>query len=316
MADLALRVVQVIAQTPEVRAIVLENTSGTLPAFEPGAHVCVQVPGNEMRHYSLVDLRDYRDSGRWVLGVRLEEESRGGSRFMHGLAEGDEIVVSQPKNDFPLVACDAPIVLFAGGIGITPILSMAARLADQGRPFTLHYCGRSRGKLAFVPDLERICGERLVVHFDDEPDRALDIKSVLARHEAQEHVYVCGPAGMIEAVKAAAAARGFAKDHIHFELFSPAKAAGVDESFDIELRASGQTLTVPPGKSIIDVMLEAGLDPLFDCRRGDCGICQTAVIEGIPDHRDVILSEGEKASNKLMQICVSRAKSKKLVLDL
>jgi vanillate O-demethylase ferredoxin subunit len=121
---------------------------------------------------------------------------------------------------------------------------------------------------------------------------------------------------MIEAVKAAAAARGFAKDHIHFELFAPAKPAGGDESFDIELRASGKTLTVPPGKSIIDVLLEAGLDPLFDCRRGDCGICQTTVIEGIPDHRDVILSDSEKASNTVMQICVSRAKSKKLVLDL
>jgi vanillate O-demethylase ferredoxin subunit len=169
--------------------------------------------------------------------------------------------------------------------------------------------------LAFLPQLQAICRDSLSIHYDDDVSR-LDIAAALGNAPAGCHVYVCGPAGMIDAVKAAALARDIPAGRIHYELFKAEQPSSPDKSFEVELKSSGQVVTVAAGQSIIQALEAAGLEILYDCQRGDCGICQCGVISGIPDHRDVILSDDEKASNKVMQICVSRAKSERLVLDL
>ena len=192
---------------------------------------------------------------------------------------------------------------------------MAAELNARGHQYRLHYSGRARGLLAFLPQLQEICPKGLSIHYDGDDSR-LDIAAALGDVPAGCHIYVCGPAGMIDAVKATALAKGIPPEHVHYELFKAEQPSSPDRPFEVELKSSGQVVTVAAGQSIIQALEAAGLDVLYDCKRGDCGICQCGVISGIPDHRDVILSDDERASNKVMQICVSRAKSERLVLDL
>ena len=235
---------------------------------------------------------------------------------MHGLEEGATVRVEMPKNDFPLADETAPSILIAGGIGITPMISMATALKRAGRDYCLHYAVRNRAAAAFADTLEAAHGDLLRMHLDDAAGRPMDLRGVLADADGAAHLYVCGPKPMIEAAKAAAESAGISPDRVHFELFdAPADQAG-DTAFEVELASSGAVYTVPPGQSIIDVLEAAGEDLIYDCQRGDCGICQTDVLEGVPDHRDVVLSEDERAGNKVMQICVSRAKSARLKLDL
>ena len=207
-------------------------------------------------------------------------------------------------------------MLLAGGVGITPIASHAAALTAQQRPFALHYSSRSRDHLAMVDELKALCGSALHLHADDEADTRLDLGTVLDGCQPTQHLYVCGPKGMINAAIAAARARGWADDHVHVELFVEAAAQQGDAPIEVELRASGMTLQVPANQTILEAMEAAGCDPMFDCRRGECGVCQAVVIEGTPDHRDYFLSDSERASGKLIQTCISRAKTARLVLDL
>lgn len=298
---LSLTVREVRAETPRVRRIVL---AGPCPEVEAGAHVRVALPDGTSRAYSLVDLPGR--GGDWVLGVLLEEASTGGSAYMHGLTAGETLRVTPPVNQFAL-APGGPVLLIAGGIGITPILSMAAACGRAGRAFQLHYYGRAEGELAFLPELYEICGDRLRLHYDT--DAAPDFAALMMGQPAGREVYVCGPKGMIEAVKAAATGP------VHSELFVNEPTVA-DTAFEVEVRSTGQVVTVPPGISIIEALEAEGLDLIYDCQRGDCGICQTDVLDGMPDHRDVVLSDAEKAANNVMQICVSRALSPRLVLDL
>ncbi|WP_342722749.1 PDR/VanB family oxidoreductase [Bradyrhizobium sp. B097] len=311
---LKLKVQSIVAQTPVIRSVVFGVEGGAVPAWQAGAHIRVLLPGGEDRPYSLMALPDLPE-GAVALGVLREETSTGGSQFMHALQVGDVVSATAPVNNFSLHEGAAPALLFAGGIGVTPILSMAAVLKAQGTWFRLHYAGRTPGLLAFLPQLQAICSEGLAVHYDSDVSR-LDIAAALGDAPADAHVYVCGPAGMIDAVKATALARGIPADRIHFELFKAEPASSPNQPFEVELKSTGQVITVATDQSIIGALEAAGLDVLYDCRRGDCGICQCGVIAGVPDHRDVILSDDEKASNKVMQICVSRAKSDRLVLDL
>lgn len=311
---LKLRVQSVIAETPVIRGLVLAPEDGVLPGWEAGAHIRICLPGGGDRPYSLMALPDLPE-GCWALGILREQQSRGGSSFMHGLKIGDIVRASAPINNFGLHAGNAPSVLLAGGIGITPILSMAAALRARGTPYRLHYAGRAPESLAFLPQLRAICPNALSVHHDCDESR-LDIAAALDRAPGDAHVYVCGPAGMIEAVRKAAVDKRFPADRIHHELFKAEPSIAANRAFEVELRSTGQVIAVAADQTIIDALEQAGVDVLCDCRRGDCGICQCGVISGTPDHRDVILSEEEKASNKVMQICVSRAKSERLVLDL
>ncbi|WP_157019074.1 PDR/VanB family oxidoreductase [Mesorhizobium xinjiangense] len=321
MSELRLKVIGTHAPCAQIRALTLAAEDGDpLPGYSAGAHIRVKLPDASDRHYSLINWIAEPGAtsapATYRLGVRLEEDSKGGSRHMHSLREGDIVTVAPPKNDFALHDSPAPALLIAGGIGVTPIISMAAELKAKGRPFAFHYCGRSRGLMAFTDELEELCEEALTVHSDDEPDTCVDLKALVGGASADSHIYVCGPRGMIEAVREIAHARGFAKDHVHFELFDTPEATTGDQSFEVEISSTGQVFTVPPDKSIIEVLEAEGVDLVYDCQRGDCGICQTAVLEGVPDHRDVILTDEERAANDVMQICVSRAKSARLVLDL
>ncbi|MBS0247047.1 MAG: oxidoreductase [Proteobacteria bacterium] len=302
------------AETQAVRSIVLAPEGGSAPAWEAGAHVRVALPGGGSRPYSLMALPGLPE-GHYALGVLREEASTGGSRFMHSLKAGDVVGLSPPANNFKLHDDGLPAVLFAGGIGVTPILSMAVELERRGMPYRLHYAGRMEASLAFVAQLRAICADRLSLHYDNDASR-LDIAAALNAAPRDAHVYVCGPKGMIEAVKAEAIRRGFGADRLHYELFTAEPSTDANRAFEVELRSSGQVIEVAPDQTIIQALEQAGIEVLYDCQRGDCGICQCAVIEGIPDHRDVILSDDEKASNKVMQICVSRAKSARIVLDL
>ncbi|WP_208539280.1 PDR/VanB family oxidoreductase [Algihabitans albus] len=318
MSHFDLVVESVRRDTPLIRSFVLSAADGEpLPEIDPGAHLRVVLPDGRDRPYSLVALPELEAAGKWALGVRLEDPGQGGSRYMHALAQGDRIRTSAPINNFPLSIGPASPVLIAGGIGVTPLVSMAAKLARHGKSFALHYAARSRDHFAFLEELRTICGDRLSLHPDDDPDLALDISALIASLQSETPIYVCGPAPMIDRVKAEAAARGRDPEKLRYELFTaPVADPQGDAAFQVELKSTGQVFDVPPGKSIIDVLESGGVDLLYDCQRGDCGVCQTVVLEGLPDHRDAVLSDAERASNKLMQICVSRAKSPKLVLDL
>ncbi|NYT37308.1 oxidoreductase [Allopusillimonas soli] len=327
MSNLILTVVDTRMETPLIRAITLRAADGaTLPAFTAGAHLRVAVPGQKLpRCYSLVCLDDDAASFdapvQYRLGVRLEDPGSGGSRHMHALKVGDTLEVDGPHNDFPLE--NAPdgelggeVVLVAGGIGITPITAMAAALRRAGRPFQLHYYGRSRDQMAFLEPLAARHGQVLHVHPDDEADCSLALGALLDAMEADQPVYVCGPRAMIDALREAAGARQWLRERVRFELFTAPEAQAGDTGFEVELRQSGMALHVPADKTILEVLEEAGCDPLCDCRRGECGVCQATVLEGTPDHRDCYLSDEERAAGDVMQICVSRSRSPRLVLDL
>ena len=311
---LKLKVRSYVAETPFIRSLVLGVEDGVLPQWQAGAHLRIALPNGGDRPYSLMALPGLHEDAL-ALGVLREEASAGGSQFMHALKVGDVVKASAPVNNFRLHEGTAPALLFAGGIGITPVLSMAVELAARRIQYRLHYAGRTQGLLAFLPQLQEICAGALSVHYDNDESR-LDIAAALGDATAGTHAYVCGPSGMIDAVKTSALAAGVSADRIHYELFKSEQPSSPDRPFEVEIRSTGQIVAVVAGQSIIQALEAAGLDVLYDCQRGECGICQCGVIEGVPDHRDVILSDDEKASNKVMQICVSRAKSERLVLDL
>jgi vanillate O-demethylase ferredoxin subunit len=287
-----------------------------LPAYRAGAHIKVTVADGTSRAYSLVDFAPIPDAPQcYTITVQREDDGQGGSRYMHGLSVGDRITFAPPKNDFERVQ-GANAVFLAGGIGVTPMISLATALAEAGQLFVFHYAGRTRAVMAYVDQLQAQHADKLHLHFDDTPDTMLDLNAVIGAVDAQTHLYVCGPRGMIDAVRAKAEAAGIDTARIHFELFENAAPQEGDAAFEVELASTGDVYTVAPGQSIIDVLEAAGVDVMYDCQRGDCGICQCDVISGEPDHRDVVLSEDERASGKVMQICVSRAKSPRLVLDI
>lgn len=314
MPSIAAEVIAVSSETLGIKRFILEPRDQSLCTWEAGAHLRVTVSDGSTRAYSLLRLPGLSVE-QIALGVLLEAKSTGGSKFMHALNPGDMVKVSEPTNQFPLGDHAEHAVLIAGGIGVTPILSMAADLAAADRSFEMHYAGRTEGALSFVPELKAICGDALHIHYDDQPC-AMNIKTILENAHTGSHIYFCGPSGMIDAVKRTSKELGWSDERIHFELFATDADESENTAFEVEVSATGQIIHVPADKSIIEALEEAGLDPLYDCQRGDCGICQCDVIEGIPDHRDVILSDAEKASNTVMQICVSRSKSPKLVLDL
>jgi ferredoxin-NADP reductase len=318
---LHLIVTETAAATQDVRALRLARPDGgKLPPWDAGAHIDIALPGGDMRSYSLVNASRERaatlEPQCYRIGVRLEETSRGGSQFIHGLRIGDGVNVSLPSNNFALQPSEQEIVLVAGGIGVTPILSMAAELAATGRRFRLIYAGRCRAQLPFLNEVEAMSGGHIEIHCDDERCCVFDMRTLMKRLVNDEPLYVCGPTPMIDAAIAQSQDLRWAPGRLRFEIFTRNGPHSNDTAFEVVLNGSGRTFVVPPNKTILDVLLEAGEDPLFDCKRGDCGICQVSVIEGIPDHRDYVLTPSERASNKLMQICISRAKTPRLVLDL
>jgi ferredoxin-NADP reductase len=320
MDHLDLIVTEAHAETPLIRAFKLARPNGEpLPSWEAGAHIKIKLPAGGDRSYSLINASaDPAATTRphaYRLGVRLESPSQGGSVFMHGLKVGDRITVSPPANNFPLEPTPKPVTLLAGGIGVTPVISMAAALTAGGHAFRFIYAGRARDQLAFLAEIEALAAEHLTIHADD-TSGLFDIKGLMASLGAGEPLYLCGPKPMIDTALAFAKESGWAPGRLHFEIFAAVVPEAGDSAFEVVLNNSGKSYAVPAGKTILQVLIEAGEDPLYDCQRGDCGICQVGVIEGEPDHRDYILSDAEKAAGKVMQICISRSKSPRLVLDL
>ena len=323
---LSLRVAHAAPLNPLVRLLRLRaDDDAALPGFEAGAHVRVRValPGgtDDWRHYSLVNLLPEPHATaaprEYTIAVRRDDDGRGGSRFMHEqVREGDLLAIERPRNEFPLRRLDGCAVLVAGGIGITPLASMAAQRVAERAAVRLHYAGRSRALMAFLPELQALLGDALRVHADDEAGGALNVDAVLDGCGARDQLYVCGPKPLLDQVLARTQARGWTHERVHFELFTTPEAQAGDQSFEVVLAQSGRSLTVPAGQTILDALIEHGCDPMFDCKRGECGVCSTAVIEGDIDHRDYFLSDAEKASGKVMQICISRARGPRLVLDL
>jgi ferredoxin-NADP reductase len=322
---LTLRVTAIDAPTALIKSFTLEAADGArLPGYEPGAHLQVEIPSSaggvpQWRSYSLINLDPSVDPRAGVeayrLGVRREDKGRGGSRHMHALEVGDTLNVRAPASHFPL-AEPPRVLLIAGGIGVTPIASMAAELAAQQRDFELHFSGRTRDALPFVEELRALAGERLMLHTDDDPATRLEIDALLDHAQVNQPIYVCGPAGMIDAVLASARKRGWHACDLHYELFAEAAPQEGDTAFEVELKSSGKRLTVPADKSLLDSLLENGTDVMYDCRAGYCGLCSTRVCSGEIDHRDTYLSDADKTGGKVMQVCVSRCKSGHLVLDL
>ena len=323
---LSLKVAEARLLNPLIRQLRLVAPDGAvLPGYTAGAHLRVQVTladgKADWRHYSLIDFSTAPGATEapreYVIAVRLEDDGRGGSRCMHERVQvGDTLAIEAPKNEFPLRALDGRAVLIAGGIGITPITSMAAQRKAERRPVRLHYAGRSRSLMAFVPELQALLGGDLVLHADDEAGAPLDVDAVLDACTPDDQIYVCGPKVMLDTVLAKTQARGWTHERVHFELFTTPVVEAGDRPVEVVLAQSGRTVTVPANQTILDCLIEHGCDPLFDCKRGECGVCSTAVIEGEPEHRDYFLSDAEKKSGKVMQICVSRARSARLVLDL
>lgn len=313
--------VRVSRRHPEAQDILgfeLRSLDGaSLPPFSAGSHIDVHLPNGLVRQYSLCN--DPRERDRYQIGVLLDPASRGGSRCLHeAVEEGAQLRISEPRNLFPLAHEAGRSLLFAGGIGITPILCMAERLAQSGAEFELHYCCRSAERAAFLERLSRSSfAERVQLHFDDGPaDQRLDAARLLAAPADDTHLYVCGPGGFMAHVLDSARQAGWDEVRLHREYFAaapePQAAAG---SFEVQLASSGQCFQIPPERSVAEVLLEAGVDIPLSCEQGICGTCVTRVLAGEPEHRDLFMTDAEHARNDQFTPCCSRSKSPRLVLD-
>ncbi len=289
-----------------------------LPGYMPGAHIDLHLPNGLIRQFSLVVPGP--DPQSYLVGVKRDENSRGGSRYIvEQMKVGDAIKISAPRNTFPLVTDAEHVVLFAGGIGITPIWCMVQELAALGRSFKLYYACRSRADMAFVEELEKFDAALRHLHFDDAAGGVLDMAAAVAETPASAHLYCCGPNPMLKAFEAATAGRP--RNLIHVEYFTPkeeAAAAGEAKlgGFWVELARSGEEYFIPEGKKILEVLYEAGVDVDYSCELGICGACETKVISGIPEHHDSVLSEEEQATNEKVMICCAGCKTERLVLDM
>jgi ferredoxin-NADP reductase len=305
-------------ETDAIKSLVLTAPDGgTLPDFESGAHIDVMTSNGMRRSYSLAG--DQTDTSQYLLGVLREPESRGGSTWIHdNVKAGDSLQITKPLNNFPLDMSAAKHILIAGGIGITPILSMARALSAAGADYDLHYCTRSPEETAFRDDVEAAAGTRLTYHHDGgDPPQGIRLDEVLGGEQpAGTHVYVCGPRGLIDAVRETAA--DWPEGCVHFELFAAAPAQDwQNEPFDIYLSRRRMDVTVTADQTILEAIRATGEFVESSCEQGLCSTCQVRVISGEVEHRDQILTDEEMAKGDTMMMCVSRGKpGEKLVLDI
>jgi len=301
----------------DIAAFTLEPVGAvSLPPYEAGAHIDVKLPNGLIRQYSLCG--EWGLSGRYEIGVLREAEGRGGSRYLHDdVRPGDEIEISPPRNLFPM-AKQGRALLFAGGIGVTPILAMAEYLSRTGGDFALHYCTRSIARAAFRGRMQASSfANRVTCHFDDRPETAMDTAALLAVPEAETHLYVCGPDGFMDHLLDTARKAGWPETNIHFERFTASVVEpGEGEAFEIEVEATGQVVPVAVGQSALEALISAGFDIPVSCEQGICGTCLTEVVEGIPDHRDMYLTAAEHEANDCFTPCCSRALTPRLKLRL
>lgn len=326
-AQFAVTVVARQEPCADVAVLELEAVAGELPRWEPGAHIDVlvgsagassgAVAGEPVRQYSLCG--DQADTRRWRIGVLRETDGRGGSAWLSDEVRfGSVLRVAGPRSHFSFDAAAAaaagePVLFIAGGIGVTPILPMAAAAASAGVDYALHYAGHE-GRMAFVDELRERHGERLTLHLSEAGER-LELRALLGSAAPSTRVVCCGPLRLIDEAEALAAEFGldFAAERFVAEAQPEPLRSG---PFEVELASSGLTLEVPEGRSILEVVEEAGVFALSSCHEGTCGSCETPVLAGEVDHRDSILTPAERARNDVMYICVSRAACPKLTLEL
>lgn len=289
---------------------------GTLPAFEAGAHVRVQVPGGPERCYSLCN--DPAETHRYQIAVHRDPQSRGGSHGMHArVAVGDRLVVSTPANHFPLDEAAPHTLLIAGGIGITPLLAMAWRLHAIGASWSLHHAARSAAHCAFLDALRHSpFKQRVQLHLDDgSHEGLLDVPALIAASKPGTHIYVCGPAGLIDHVLTAGREAGWPAARLHHERFTSAPLEpGINRAFRLVLARSGLSLNVPADRSAASVVQAAGIALPTSCEQGMCGTCLTDVLDGEVDHRDECLDDADRT--RCFTPCCSRALSDTLTVDL
>ncbi|MET0289095.1 MAG: PDR/VanB family oxidoreductase [Pseudoxanthomonas sp.] len=304
-------------QTDHIVVLELRSPDGApLPAFDAGAHVDVHLAAGLVRQYSLCG--DPADASRYRLGVLLDPATRGGSQAVHrDLQLGSTLQVGVPRNLFPLAAGASHSVLVGGGIGITPMIAMAHALHRAGASFELHYCSRAPEQAAFLDELrEAPFGGHVWIYHDERGDgRRFAPSTQLPAPAPDVHVYVCGPAGFMDWVIEGARVAGHAEVCIHREYFSVEVDTG-GAGFEVELAQSGRVVQVAEGQSITAALAAIGVKVQVSCEEGVCGTCLTTVLAGVPDHRDVFLTDEEKADNDQILLCCSRACSPRLVLDL
>lgn len=293
------------AAADEIAEIVL---SGERPLFsQPGAHIDVRINPDTVRSYSVVEAAP---DGSWIkIGVRLSPTSRGGSRFMHSLEPGDELEVSSPLQNFPLRVGAPRYLLVAGGVGITAIHAMAKVLRRLGADYHLVFVGRSRSAMAFLDDLVAEHGPRCTVSVDDEGD-VLNIDDLLSRVDGSTELYMCGPIRLMDAIRRGWIQRKLPLPNLRYETFG--NSGWFDpEEFQLRVRGSSETAVVSPNESILEALERIGVEAMYDCRKGECGLCVVKAVEvqGQIDHRDVFFNEEEKCEDTKLCVCVSRVAS-------
>ncbi len=314
-ASLRVRVARKWQIADDVAGFELVSIADQLPTFQPGAHVDVHLPNGLVRQYSLTNGPGELD--HYTIGVKLEPNGEGGSAALHNdVREGDVLAISEPRNNFPLRRDALRTVLVAGGIGITPLLSMARALHHQGLTFELHVFARSQAHLAFGDILSGL-GDAVTRHIGLSPQQTgAALEALLADPGPHEHVYICGPGPMLDAARSAAVDAGRPDETVHFEYFSNPTEIDDSVTFSIDLARSALTLDVSAGRTIMEVLRSNGVEVASSCETGACGTCRVAVLDGEPLHNDVYLNNSEKQRGDQMMVCVSRARSDRLVLDI
>jgi phthalate 4,5-dioxygenase reductase subunit len=285
-----------------------------LPPFTAGAHIQMRVPNGLIRKYSLCNNPAERD--RYVIAVKRELDGRGGSiSLIDDAREGESCLVSAPVNDFVLAPNAQHFVFIAGGIGITPILSMIRHIRTiGGKQFKLHYCTRSPEATAYLEELRspELKGSVTIHHDGGDPNRALDLWPVVEERKNRAHLYCCGPSALMQAVRDMTG--HWSPTAVHFEAFSePARVKPDDKPFTVTLAKSGEVIEVPVGVTILEALRAKGHDVPSSCESGTCGTCRTKLLQGEADHRDLVLTEQERSSQ--IMICVSRARTPNIVID-
>jgi vanillate O-demethylase ferredoxin subunit len=317
MSKMDVVVEKITEEATDIKSFRLVSPVGiALPLFEAGAHIDVQV-GGVTRQYSLCS--DPADTSAYLIGVKLEAQSRGGSRAVHALKEGDHLKISEPRNLFALAAGKGPALLIGAGIGVTPLVAMMHQLKAKNKDFTLHYFARSKDHIAFSETLLRMDAEldfgHLHFHLGFDGQATGDqLDKLLARQEIGQHVYFCGPGPFMEAINQRC--EDWSKDTVHFEYFSAEPVEVTDGGFEVIAARSGRRVWVGPGQSITDALNAAGVQACVSCEQGICGTCLTRVLDGTPIHNDMYLNDAEKAKNDQMLPCISRASSNTLTLDI
>ncbi|HYG44649.1 MAG TPA: PDR/VanB family oxidoreductase [Bordetella sp.] len=309
---LQVRVESMTREAANVLSLELASPDGSsLPSFEPGSHVDLHLSNGLVRSYSLCG----GHSGRYRLGIQKDRASRGGSLYVHDeLRVGAVLEISSPRNNFPLHEDATHSVFIAGGIGITPILSMLRRMQGLGRSVELIYAARARDEVAFASEIERL-GIPVLWHINDEQGGPPDLESLLRGRAPDAHYYACGPSAMLDSFEALCAKLN--RPNWHIERFAVQPRDDPPQAdYTVRLARSGLKLDVRNDRSLLDVLLDAGMDVPYSCREGTCGTCKTAVLQGQPRHRDAVLTAQERASGTLITPCVSGCAGSELVLDL